>query len=249
MARDAVDAAREGLRIVTNQYREGLASMVDLLDTQAAAIMAEGNLVQARHDYQVGLAQSRICRCAVDRPQPDPSNQNQDGPDNRRTTAISRIQSPTRRLLASAVLPALLAVTGCGSPGRTAADRGQGRQGRPPGSASRPVRPAAGDRHGQPRRPSKTRHGLHPHDGLGPQDPRHAKARPWPRATCCVSIDDTDLQAKQRQAEAGIAEGRGRAGQRREDGRALREPLRRQIRLQGAARRRADRPRPRRRRR
>ncbi len=56
VAQDAVDAAREGLRIVTNQYREGLASMVNLLDTQAAAIMAEGNLVQARHDYQVGLA-------------------------------------------------------------------------------------------------------------------------------------------------------------------------------------------------
>lgn len=56
VAMDAVTAAREGLRIVTNQYREGLASMVNLLDTQAAATMAEGNLVQARHDYQVGLA-------------------------------------------------------------------------------------------------------------------------------------------------------------------------------------------------
>lgn len=56
VAQDAVVAAREGLRIVTNQYREGLASMVNLLDTQAAATMAEGNLVQARHDYEVGLA-------------------------------------------------------------------------------------------------------------------------------------------------------------------------------------------------
>ena len=57
MASGAVEAAREGLRIVTNQYREGLAGMIDLLDTQAAANMAEGNLVQARHDFQVGLAQ------------------------------------------------------------------------------------------------------------------------------------------------------------------------------------------------
>jgi outer membrane protein TolC len=56
VALDAVTAAREGLRIVTNQYREGLASMVNLLDTQAAATMAEGHLVQARHDYLVGLA-------------------------------------------------------------------------------------------------------------------------------------------------------------------------------------------------
>ena len=56
VAETAVSAAREGLRIVKNQYREGLASMVDLLDTQAAATMAEGNLVQARHDLLVGVA-------------------------------------------------------------------------------------------------------------------------------------------------------------------------------------------------
>ena len=30
--------------------------MVNLLDTQAGAIMAEGNLVQALHDYKVGMA-------------------------------------------------------------------------------------------------------------------------------------------------------------------------------------------------
>lgn len=64
VASDAVAAAREGLRIVTNQYREGLASMVDLLDTQAAATMAEGNLVQARHDLQVGLARLEFAGAA-----------------------------------------------------------------------------------------------------------------------------------------------------------------------------------------
>ncbi len=64
VAEETVSAAREGLRIVTNQYREGLASMVDLLDTQAAAIMAEGNLVQAKHDYRVGLAQLDYARGA-----------------------------------------------------------------------------------------------------------------------------------------------------------------------------------------
>ena len=52
----AVDAARASLRIVSNQYREGLATMVDLLDVQAAATGAEGDLVQARHDYRVDLA-------------------------------------------------------------------------------------------------------------------------------------------------------------------------------------------------
>jgi outer membrane protein TolC len=77
VAQDAVTAAREGLRIVTNQYREGLASMVNLLDTQAAATMAEGNLVQARHDYQVGLAQleyagaARVVAAGTQDPTPD----------------------------------------------------------------------------------------------------------------------------------------------------------------------------------
>jgi outer membrane protein TolC len=56
VAQEAVRAARASLRIVTNQYREGLASMVDLLDVQAAATVAEGNLVQALHDHDVGLA-------------------------------------------------------------------------------------------------------------------------------------------------------------------------------------------------
>lgn len=65
VARQAVTAAREGLRIVRNQYREGLASMVDLLDTQAAATMAEGNLVQAEHDYRVGLAKLEFNGAAV----------------------------------------------------------------------------------------------------------------------------------------------------------------------------------------
>ena len=56
VAQDAVASARESLRIVTDMYREGLASMVDLLDVQAAATAAEGNLVQARHDVNVGEA-------------------------------------------------------------------------------------------------------------------------------------------------------------------------------------------------
>jgi outer membrane protein len=60
VAGDAVTAAREGLRIVTNQYREGLASMVDLLDVQAASTMAEGNLVQAGFDVSTGVAKLRF---------------------------------------------------------------------------------------------------------------------------------------------------------------------------------------------
>jgi outer membrane protein TolC len=56
VAESAVEAARASLRIVSNQYREGLASMVDLIDVQTAATRAEGDLVQARHDHRVDLA-------------------------------------------------------------------------------------------------------------------------------------------------------------------------------------------------
>ena len=79
VARDAVAAAREGLRIVQNQYREGLASMVDLLDTQAAATAAEGKLVQARHDFAVGLARLEFAGAARDAaPATDDENGNDD---------------------------------------------------------------------------------------------------------------------------------------------------------------------------
>ena len=49
-------AAGESLRIVSDQYGEGLASMTDLLDVQAAEIAAAGGLAQANHDYHVSLA-------------------------------------------------------------------------------------------------------------------------------------------------------------------------------------------------
>ncbi len=56
VAESAVEAARASLRIVSNQYREGLASMIDLIDVQTAATRAEGDLVQARHDHRVDVA-------------------------------------------------------------------------------------------------------------------------------------------------------------------------------------------------
>jgi outer membrane protein len=66
VARRAVVSARESLRILDSQYREGIASMVDLLDTQAAATQAEGNLVQAMHDYHVSLARVEFTGAPVD---------------------------------------------------------------------------------------------------------------------------------------------------------------------------------------
>ncbi len=80
VARGAVDAAREGLRIVSNQYREGLATMVNLLDTQAAATMAEGNLVQARHDLAVGLANLAFSGALPDEAAPAATDTNNAAP-------------------------------------------------------------------------------------------------------------------------------------------------------------------------
>ncbi len=58
VAADAVVSARESLRIVDEMYREGLASMVDLLDVQAMATQTEGDHVQARHDLRVSEAKT-----------------------------------------------------------------------------------------------------------------------------------------------------------------------------------------------
>lgn len=56
VARAAREQALESLRIVENQYREGLASITDLLDTEAAATGAGLNLSAALFEYNVSLA-------------------------------------------------------------------------------------------------------------------------------------------------------------------------------------------------
>jgi outer membrane protein len=56
VARSAVEQARESLRIVENQYAEGLATITDLLDTELAATNSELSLTQALFDYNVSLA-------------------------------------------------------------------------------------------------------------------------------------------------------------------------------------------------
>ncbi|MFH1843880.1 MAG: TolC family protein [bacterium] len=66
VAHEAVAAARESQRIVSSQYREGLASMVDLLDIQASVTRTEGDLVQALYDYQIGQANLRYSGAVSD---------------------------------------------------------------------------------------------------------------------------------------------------------------------------------------
>ena len=53
VARAAVDQAGEGLRIVANRYRNGLLTIVDLLDAQVALQQARTQVFRALHDYKV----------------------------------------------------------------------------------------------------------------------------------------------------------------------------------------------------
>jgi outer membrane protein len=53
VARQAVDQAEEGLRIVANRYSGGLLTIVDLLDAQTALQQARTHLFKAMHDYRV----------------------------------------------------------------------------------------------------------------------------------------------------------------------------------------------------
>ncbi len=56
VARQAAEESRESLRILENQYREGLATITDLLDTETAATAGGLRLVEARYGHQLALA-------------------------------------------------------------------------------------------------------------------------------------------------------------------------------------------------
>ena len=56
VARQAESQAEESLRFVENQYREGLATITDLLDTELARTNARLSLVTALYEYNAALA-------------------------------------------------------------------------------------------------------------------------------------------------------------------------------------------------
>ena len=56
VARQATEQAEESLRILENQYREGLATITDLLDTELAATNSRLSYVQALYGYNLALA-------------------------------------------------------------------------------------------------------------------------------------------------------------------------------------------------
>lgn len=56
-ARDAVEQAKESLRIIQDRYEAGLATMTDLLRAQTAQLEARTGYFSALHDWQVARAQ------------------------------------------------------------------------------------------------------------------------------------------------------------------------------------------------
>jgi outer membrane protein len=66
VARTAVEQAREGLRIVTNRYENGLLTIVDLLDAQVALQQAQTQHFKALYDYQVARAELALAVGIID---------------------------------------------------------------------------------------------------------------------------------------------------------------------------------------
>jgi outer membrane protein len=67
VARQAVDQAEEGLRIVANRYGSGLLTIVDLLDAQTALQQARMHHFKALHDYWVARIELALAAGTIDR--------------------------------------------------------------------------------------------------------------------------------------------------------------------------------------
>ncbi len=66
VARIAVSQAEEGLRIVKNRYKNGLVTMVDLLDSEVALQQARTHLFRRLHDYKVSSTKLALAAGTID---------------------------------------------------------------------------------------------------------------------------------------------------------------------------------------
>ncbi len=67
VARQAVDQAEEGLRIVANRYSGGLLTIVDLLDAQTALQQTRTQHFKAMHDYKVARIDLALAAGTIDK--------------------------------------------------------------------------------------------------------------------------------------------------------------------------------------
>ena len=66
VAKAAVDQAKEGLRIIRNRYKNGLLTIVALLDAETAYQQARTNHFKALHDYKVARIQLALAAGTID---------------------------------------------------------------------------------------------------------------------------------------------------------------------------------------
>jgi outer membrane protein len=66
VAQTAVNQAREGMRIITNRYENGLLALVSLLDAQVALQQAQTQHFQALHDYEVARISLDLASGVID---------------------------------------------------------------------------------------------------------------------------------------------------------------------------------------
>ncbi|MFA9497091.1 MAG: TolC family protein, partial [Deltaproteobacteria bacterium] len=66
VAHTAVNQAEEGLRIVKNRYKNGLITMVTLLDSEEARQQAHTNYFKALHDYKVARIELALASGTID---------------------------------------------------------------------------------------------------------------------------------------------------------------------------------------
>jgi outer membrane protein TolC len=66
VARQAVDQAEEGLRIVSNRYASGLLTIVDLLDAQVALQQARTRHFKSLHDYKTARIELALAAGVID---------------------------------------------------------------------------------------------------------------------------------------------------------------------------------------
>jgi TolC family type I secretion outer membrane protein len=66
VAKISVSQAEEGLRIVKNRYKNGLVTMVDLLDSEVALQQARTHLFRRLHDYKVSSTRLALAAGTID---------------------------------------------------------------------------------------------------------------------------------------------------------------------------------------
>ena len=57
LAEQSVELSREDLRVSSERYRLGLATIIDLQTAQIAVSQGEVDVIRSRFDYQIGLAE------------------------------------------------------------------------------------------------------------------------------------------------------------------------------------------------